>query len=83
MSAPIHIGSMAYSDVVILRTLETLLQRHGPDSVISYQMIADESGASRNTTIRALKRLALAGKIEGRHTRRGYCYRIPDAQFTP
>ncbi len=76
------LGSMAFSDVVVLQTLERLISQHGPDKV-SQSMIADESGAALITVKRSLKRLMLTGCIVGEFTPGvGYSYRIADGRET-
>lgn len=71
------LGSMAFSDYIILQALERLITARKDGSIISQEMISHESGVPLITTQRALKRLMQAGKIEGKFTIGvGYRYRI-------
>jgi DNA-binding IclR family transcriptional regulator len=72
-----HTGSMAYSDAILLDTLERLLELHGPDALISQARLAEATGMCAKTVYRALHRLREAGEIEGDFTHGiGYRYRI-------
>lgn len=81
MKIILNVGSMAFSDLIVLQALSALLEEHGPDAIISQTMISEASGVSWATTQRALYRLMRTGRLVG-HFRRGvgYQYRIPDEQ---
>lgn len=71
---------MAYSDQVILEALRRQLE-HEPHKALSYEEIADASGATYATVRRSIKRLLSSGAVQTvyRHTN-GYQYRICDEQ---
>lgn len=71
---------MAFSDALIYLAIQELLETHGPEQVITQEMIESHSGISHRTTQRALKKLMVTGKLIGdcTHRRNGYRYRLPD-----
>lgn len=73
----IALGSMAFSDYIILLTLTQLLDEGRDGAIISQEMISHASGVPLITTQRALKRLMRSGKIEGSfRIGIGYQYRV-------
>jgi hypothetical protein len=58
-----NVGSMAFSDAIILETLQRLIEAHGEDQVFTQERISEASGVCLITTKRALRRLVLSERL--------------------